>query len=176
MKKLPKKYKIADKYGEQIKKNVIENKIPAPTFYARINRGLTPELASTKPLERKNPYLKIAEQNDIPKNTYYNRKRMGWTDEEAATIPIKRNQDPFREIAKKNGIDVGVYGSRLRMGWTKEDAATTPVHKKRKKKNKLDPFEKFTHYRNKAIENGVHPSVFTRRVADLGYEFEEAWK
>ena len=113
-----------------------------------------------------------ADENEITATTFHRRRQKGMTPEQAAKTPKwKKKKDEWILRAEKNGISRVTYYNRINKGWSKERASTEPTETQTNKR-----FERYSYYREKAIENGTHPGVYVKRVFDEGMSFEEAWK
>lgn len=81
------------KYGKWIE-IAEKNGIKRQTFYVRVNEGMTPEEAATKPIRvwpkrYDSKWIKIAKENGISPDAFRGRVRLGWSQEKAATTPLR---------------------------------------------------------------------------------------
>src|SRR5699024_10488658 len=61
-------------------------------LYQRLHKGMSKQEAVTKPLQKKDKYIDIAESNGISRQTYYSRRNRGWGEELASTWPVGKSR------------------------------------------------------------------------------------
>lgn len=83
-----------------------QNGISAPTFHRRVERGMDPYVAATKPVRGKKNIIISEIKSDKPNGSKH------WIN-----------------IAKRNGIKTRTFYSRIDIGWSYEEAATKPARK-----------------------------------------------